>query len=374
MTKLLALPCALVLGACGPGHDKSVPGTALPASSPDALAKALRLNTEAFNVIAARFLFAPDDPLRVSQDALNAYLTSLDPWSGYLTRDEYARYRAVNDGGFGGIGMELERLRNGDTICYPQPLGPADKAGIRTGDTLVSIDGAAVRGKPLALVAALVTGREGTPVELVVAGADGAQRSVRVVRAHIDAPDVTESDEGGLHVLKIARFTSGTRSLVTAALKGSDPKKPVVIDLRGCGGGSFYAALDIAMLFLRKGAPIVTVTERGGAHVYVSTRTPDRGPPPIFIWQDAHTASAAEVLTGALVDNGLAVSIGELSAGKGTRQDVVELADGAALILTTGTLSTPHGLAFDRRGLAPMRPLPHSSDTATYARATLASQ
>ncbi|WP_158511013.1 S41 family peptidase [Paraburkholderia caribensis] len=374
MTTLLALPFALLLGACDQGHDSPRAGAAPPASSPDALAKAARLNADALGVIAARFLYAPDDPQQVSQDALNAYLSARDPWSGRLTRDEYARYRAVNDSGFGGIGIELERLRTGDTICYPEPRGPAEKAGIRAGEALVSIDGAAVRGKPLALIAALATGREGTAVELVVAGADGAQRTVRVVRAHIDDPGVIESDEGGLHVLKIARFTTSTRSLVAAALKGWDRHKPVVIDLRGCGGGSFFAALDTAMLFLRKGALIVNVTGRGGTHPYASTRTPDPSPHPLFIWQDAHTASAAEVLTGALVDNGLAVSIGEQSAGKGTRQDVVELADGSALILTTGTLSTPRGFAFDHRGLTPVRPLAPSSDTAAYARATLASQ
>ncbi|SIT43355.1 Carboxyl-terminal protease [Paraburkholderia ribeironis] len=373
-TTLLALPFALVLGACGPGRDKPIASTASPASSPDTLANATRLYDDALNVIAARFLYAPADPQRVAQDALNAYLTSRDPWSGRLTRDEYARYRAVNDGGFGGIDMELERLHDGDTLCYPEPLGPAAKAGIRAGETLVSIDGSAVRGKPLALVAALATGREGTPVELVVAGADGARRPVRVVRAHIDHPDVTESGENGLHVLRIARFTTSTRSLVAAAIKGWDAKEAVVIDLRGCGGGSFFAALDTAMLFLKEGAPIVTVTERSAARAYASTRTPDFGPRPIYIWQDAHTASAAEVLTGALVDNGLAVSIGEPSAGKGTRQDVVELADGSALILTTGTMSTPRGFAFDSRGLAPTRPLAHSSDTAAYARATPASQ
>lgn len=373
-TTLLALPVALVLGACSPERDKPAPGTALPASSPDALTKASRQYAEVLNVIAARFLFAPADPKQVSQDATNAYLSSRDPWSGYLTRDQYARYRSLNDSGFGGVGMELERLRNGDTICYPEPLGPAEKAGIRAGDTLVAIDGAAVRGKPLALLAGLVTGREGTPVELVVAGVGGTPRTVRLTRAHIDDPGVSESDEDGVHVLRIVRFTSSTRSLVAAALKGWDAHKPIVIDVRGCGGGSFYGALDTAMVFLKKGAPIVSVTGRVGTQAYASTRAPDLGPHRMFIWQDAHTASAAEVLTGALVDNGLAVSIGERSAGKGTRQDVVELADGSALILTTGTLTTPRGFAFDARGLTPMRPLAPSSDTAAYVRATLASQ
>ncbi|EDZ97390.1 peptidase S41 [Burkholderia sp. H160] len=371
----LALPIALVLvGACEPARNSPDASPASAAPAPDRLTKASQLYADALDVITTRFLFATNDPERVTRDALDAYLAAHDAYSGRLTRGEYARYRDMNESGFGGIGMGLERLRDGDTICYPDPRGPAERAGIRDGERLVSIDGARVRGKPLALVAALATGREGTPVELVVRGADGAQRQVRVVRAHLDGPSVTEYDEGVLHVLKIPSFTGSTKSHVAAALAGWDKDKPIVIDLRGSGGGSFFGALDTAMLFLRQGAPIVTVTDRTGAHTYTSTRPADFTPRPLFLWQDGHTASAAEVLIAALVDNGLALSIGEPSAGKGTRQDVVALSDGSALILTTGYLSTPRGLAFDHRGLAPMRALPPSSDTAAYARATLASQ
>jgi carboxyl-terminal processing protease len=368
-----ALPLAVLLGACDP--PASPPEAAASAASASGrMTTATRRYADALNVIATRYLYATDDPERVTQDALDAYLAAHDAYSGLLTRDEYARYRKLGEGGFGGIGMELERLRDGETICYPATGGPAGRAGIRDGERLVSIDGAAVRGKPLALVAALATGREGTPVELVVAGADGAQRQVRIVRAHQDEPRVTEYDEGTLHVLKIPAFTTTTKSLVAAALAGWDKSKPVVIDLRGCGGGDFFAALDTAMLFLRPGAPIVTVNGRAGARAYTSTRETGTTPRPLFLWQDAHTASAAEVLIGALVDNKVAQSVGEQSAGKGTRQDVVEMADGSALILTTGYLSTPHGMAFDHRGLAPMRAVPPSSDTAAYARATLAGQ
>ncbi|WP_429556621.1 S41 family peptidase [Paraburkholderia youngii] len=371
----LTLPIALLLvGACEPARNSPDASPASAAPAHDRLTKASRLYADALDAITARYLFATNDPERVTRDALDAYLASRDAYSGHLTRDEYARYRELNESGFGGIGMGLERLRDGGTICYPAARGPAERAGIRDGEQLVSIDGASVRGKPLALVAALATGREGTPVELVVSGADGSQRQVRVVRAHLDEPSVTEYDEGVLHVLKIPSFTNSTKSLVAAALAGWDKDKPIVIDLRGSGGGSFFGALDTAMLFLGQGAPIVTVTDRTGAHTYTSRRIADFTPRPFFLWQDGHTASAAEVLIAALVDNGLALSIGEPSAGKGTRQDVVELSDGSALILTTGYLRTPRGLAFDHRGLAPMRALPPSSDTAAYARATLASQ
>jgi carboxyl-terminal processing protease len=360
---LITLLVALMLGACKPE----------PKAPSDAITNASRVYTEALDAISKRYLFATDDPAQITQDALNAYLAAHDAYSGRLTRDEYARYRQLDTSGFGGIGMDLERLRNGDTLVFPATLGPAGQAGIRAGEQLVSVDGQAVRGKPLALIATLATGREGTPVNLIVTGADGARRQVRVVRAHIDDPSVSESDVNGLHVVKIAHFSGATKSYVAAALKGLNAGQPLVIDLRGCGGGSFFAALDIAMLFLAKGAPIVTVNTRAGKEPYASTVDTHFAPRPVFVWQDAHTASAAEVLTGALVDNGLARSVGAQSAGKGTRQDIVELADGSALILTTGTLSTPRGFAFDQRGLAPTRTLAPSSDTAAYARATLSS-
>jgi carboxyl-terminal processing protease len=384
-TILLAVAAALLLGACGPkpddaaqsgagASDASDASNASNASNAAGLAAATQLYAGALEAITTRAVFAPADPVRVTGETLNAYLASRDTYSGFLTRDEYAKYRALGDAPYGGVGMELARRRNGDTLCYPYPLGPAGKAGIQTGDRLISIDGASVRGKPLALLAALVTGREGTQVELVVAGSNGLARRMSIERARVDEPNVTEYTAGALHVLKIASFTLGTRSQIELALSRQASGQPLVVDLRGCGGGNFFGALDTAMLFLKKDMPIVTVTGRDGAHLYASTLKTNPPPRTVFVWQDANTASAAEVLIGALTDNGLAVSIGTLSAGKGTRQDIIELQDGSALILTTGYLSTPRGFAFNGRGLVPMRALPADADTAAYARATLPSE
>jgi len=193
---------------------------------------------------------------------------------------------------------------------------------------------------------------------------------VSVTRARVDAPAVSESSIDGQRVIRLASFTPNTRSEVEFAVQRWDRNQPIVIDLRTCGGGDFYAAVDTAMLFLPKGAPVVTVRGREGARLYSSTLV--KGPPrqAVFLWQDEATASAAEVFIGALTGNERAVSIGTVSAGKGSRQDIVELADGSALIMTTGYLLTPRGFAFNGHGLPPMRPLKADADTAAYARAT----
>ena len=124
------------------------------------------------------------------------------------------------------------------------------------------------------------------------------------------------------------------------------------------------------MLFLRRGEPIVSVSRRAGTQRYASTIDGPAFAQRVFVWQDEHTASAAELFIGALTDNDRATSIGRTSAGKGSRQDIVPLRDGSALILTTGYLSTPHGLRFDGRGLTPQRPVAASADTSVYLRAS----
>ncbi|SAL27853.1 hypothetical protein AWB65_01638 [Caballeronia humi] len=364
------LATALLAGGCSQPVDDNGehrPADARAASGTDA---ALRLYTDALSVITQRAAFATADTRQVVARMLTDYLGAEDPYSGFMTRDEYAKYRALSKGSYGGVGMDLERRHSGETICYPYARGPAELAGVRAGERLVSIDGTLVAGKPLPVLAALATGAQGSPVLLQIADASGATRRVSVTRSRVDAPALTLDTVGSLQVIRIARFAPSTRSEVEAALARWDAKHPVVFDLRGCGGGDFYAAIDTAMLFLDKGLPIVTVSGRDGARLYSSTldRTPRPHTP--YLWQDEATASAAEVFIAALTGNERGVSIGTQSAGKGSRQDIFELADGSALILTTGYLTAPRGLAFNGRGLAPMKALAAGAGTAAYASAT----
>lgn len=330
---------------------------------------ALRLYAEALAQIDAQAVFGSSDATATVGKTLAAYLSSQDPYSGLLTRAEYAAYLATQREGYAGVGAELERRHDGDTLLYPFPDGPAARAGISAGDRLLAVGGVPVKGKPLAVLGAWVTGQPGTRVTLDVSGRAGGSRRVDVTRERVAQPDVSATAMGRARVLRLSRFTAATRASVEALLARTGTT-PLVIDLRGCGGGDFHAAVDTAMLFLQRGEPIVTVSRRSGEQRYTSTIDGSPLAQPMFVWQDEHTASAAELFIGALTDNARATSVGRTSAGKGSRQDIVPLHDGSALILTTGYLSTPHGLRFDGRGLTPQRPVASGAGTSVYLSAS----
>jgi carboxyl-terminal processing protease len=140
---------------------------------------------------------------------------------------------------------------------------------------------------------------------------------------------------------------------VRQALKSWERDIPIIIDLRGNGGGDLHAAIDSAMLFLKEGKKIVSVETRIGTMDYESKAAAVDLTTPIYLWQDEGTASAAEVFIAALTDNDRAVSIGKWTAGKGTKEEIIELSDGSALILATGILQTPRGSRYQGKGLKP---------------------
>lgn len=335
---------------------------------------ALQLYAQALSLISTKAVFARGDPVQIVGETLGDYLSAQDPYSGFLTRDQYVAYLAVRNGHYSGIGADLERRHDGTTLFYPYPQGPAARAGIRSGEQLLAIDGQRVSGKPLALLAALATGQAGTQVRLQIADARGAVRELSVTRETLDAAPVSDYTVGDMRVLKITDFTSSTLSDVKATLSRWDRNVPVIIDLRDCGGGDFYTAVDTAMLFLTSGMPIVSVIQRGLTQTYTSTTAGLALAQPVFLWQSEHTASAAELFIGALTDNGRAISVGRTSAGKGSRQDILPLGDGSALVLTTGYLVTPQGVRFDGQGLAPQRPVVDGATTTIYLQATVAAE
>jgi carboxyl-terminal processing protease len=335
---------------------------------------AVQLYAQALSLIGAQAVFVGGDRVRIAGETLGAYLSAQDPYSGFLTRDEYSAYLATRDGHYAGVGASLERRHDGATFFYPDAQGPAARAGIQSGGQLLAIDGQRVKGKPLAVLAALVTGKAGTQVLLRIADARGAVREVSVTREMLNVPPTSEYSVGGARVLRLTDFTAATPSDVKGVLSRWDRSMPIIIDLRDCGGGDFYAAIDAAMLFLVSGMPIVSVIRRDGTQAYASTTAGLALTQPVFLWQSAHTASAAELFIGALTENGRAISVGRTSAGKGSRQDILPLANGSALVLTTGYLVTPHGLRFDGQGLDPQRPVADGAATAIYLQASVATE
>jgi len=302
---------------------------------------------------SAVFLESTESVQELSALTLKAYLAQEDPYSDFLTSKEYTRFKEAGSQAYAGIGLDIEKQRNGDVICYPIPSGPAARAGVQRGERLLALNGVPIKGKSIPAVMALAAGAAGTEIILELEDGKGLRRQLALTRALISFPAVSEYTYRSLQIAKLANFTPGTRKDLDYMLSGWSKTSPVIIDLRGCGGGDFYAAVDAAMLFLKRDEPIVSVKTRSGTQSYSSTTDPISGMGKVFLWQDDLTASAAEIFVAALVENGRATSIGRPTAGKGTRQDVIELTNGAALILTTGYLITPRGVHFDGQGLAP---------------------
>jgi carboxyl-terminal processing protease len=316
---------------------------------------AIRQYVEALTHIrqSAVFLKPTESVQELTALTLKAYLGQEDPYSDFLTSEEYARFKDAGSQVHAGIGLDIEKQRNGDVFCYPIPNGPAARAGVQAGERLLALNGIFVKDKSIPAIVALAMGRTGTGITLELEDHSGARRQVTVTRSLISFPAVSEYTHHSLQIAKLASFTPSTRKDLDYMLSGWSETSPVIIDLRGCGGGDFYAAVDTAMLFLKPDEPIVSVKTRSGTQSYSSTTGPISRMGKVFLWQDGLTASAAEIFIAALVENGRATSIGRPTAGKGTRQDIIELTNGSALVLTTGYLVTPRGVQFDGQGLAP---------------------
>ena len=308
----------------------------------------------------------------ILRDAIKSYLPTLDPFSAYLSREEYLEFKESLNEKYVGIGMEIDKTAKDEFVCLPYPGSPAEQAGIKTGDRLKSIDGIPLKGKSLFTVAALARGQIGTSIALVVITGNGIEKAVNLVRSKVKIEAVSRQWLGNFGVINILSFTKNTKGEVKSIINDWEKKKPIIIDLRNNSGGDLYAAIDSAMLFLEKAKPIVTVKSRSELKTYESTNRAVNLTSPLYLWQNESTASAAEVFIAALTQNHRAVSIGKTTFGKGTKQDILELSDGSALVLTTGYLLTPNGTEYQGRGLAPTYPLekehPQTEDYLTRLR------
>ncbi|TXS55404.1 S41 family peptidase [Streptomyces sp. t39] len=274
-----------------------------------------------------------------------------DRWSAVYDSKEYEEFENALDGEYTGVGLGARRTRDGGVeVSRVQPGGPADRAGIRPGDRLRTVDGQEVVRRPVTEVVGLLRGDVGSRVTVGLER-DGRQRTADLVRARLTTQSVTVRRLDDAVVIKVDAFTKGTGARVREAVRGAPKGAGVLLDLRGNAGGLVAEAVTAASAFL-DGGLVATYDVRGDQQALYAEAGGDTARPLVAL-VDGGTMSAAELLTGALKDRGRAVTVGSRTFGKGSVQMPSRLPDGSVAELTVGHYRTPAGHSVDGRGITP---------------------
>lgn len=288
--------------------------------------------------------------------AVQGMLNALgDRWSTYYDPSQYASFEDVLDGRYSGVGLWVRRMANGSVVITSvQPRSSAAAAHVRVGDTVVAVDGRPVVGNSVAQVVAALRGPVGSTVAVEIRHGSAA-RHLTLRRTDVVDGDVTVDNLApGIVRIRVAAFTRGVGRQVQQAvdrLPGTGTTG-VVLDLRDDPGGLLDEAVSTASAFL-DGGPVVSYVRRGEATRRLDASKDGDTTMPLVVMINGGTASAAEVVAGALQDRGRAVLVGSQSFGKGAVQEPSKLPDGSGVELTVGHYVTPSGRSLDGIGIDP---------------------
>ena len=338
-------PFLLVLGIYLGGHPSDLPGFARSALVGD---DDIRVVNQALDRISSDY-YRPLRRSRLADDAIAGVVARLnDRFSTYLTPSEYREYVTQSDAHFSGVGMQVRQDPRGLLIVDVYPSSPAARAGLAAGDRIVSVGGRSIAGLADTRSRALIKGREGTAVTLGVLRG-GHTRSVSVTRADITIPVVASSVRvvhgHRLGEVALETFSAGAHGEVRQAVDRllRQGARGLVLDLRHNGGGLVEEARLVASIFLADGVIVTTRGRTQPTEVLTAAGNAIPASVPMVVLVDGQTASAAEIVTGALQDHHRAVVVGTHTYGKGVFQEVEPLSNGGALDLTVGQYFTPNG-------------------------------
>ena len=338
----LLVPVALVLGIYLGGHPDTLPGGVRNTLVADSQG---RLYDEALGILQ-RDYYRPVDRGALFDDSLDAVIKSLhDRFSNYFSPRDYADFSQVTDGSFEGVGMTVEQDPKGLRVISVYAGTPAAKGGIHPGDLIVRVDGRSLAGVSSEEATARIKGRAGTTVELTVRSR-GQERGVRLQRQKVQIPVVRSAmKRGDVAYVRLASFTAGAHGQVKDAItrlldRGA---KGVVLDLRDNGGGLLDEAVLVSSIFLPDGTVVSTKGRSRPEHTYDATGGAISTKIPVVVLVNRQTASASEIVTGALQDRHRATVVGTRTFGKGVFQEVERLSNGGALDITVGEYFLPSG-------------------------------
>ena len=320
----------------------------------------LRTFTEVFSKIKSDYVEEVADK-KLLEDAIGGMLAGLDPHSTYLDPEGYKDVRIGTEGQFGGLGIEVTMENGFIKVVSPIDDTPAARAGLKPGDLIVRLDDTAVKGMSLSEAVKLMRGKPGSNITLtVVRDGESKPLKITITRAVIKIRSVkSRLLEPGYGYIRITQFQANTTknmksSLSKLAKENGGKLKGVVLDLRNNPGGVLNAAISVSDAFLKKG--IIVYTE---GRVADSKLTFEAQPDevlegaPLVVLVNGGSASASEIVAGALQDNGRAVIMGTKTFGKGSVQTIMPMSNGGALKLTTARYFTPSGRSIQATGIEP---------------------
>jgi carboxyl-terminal processing protease len=295
----------------------------------------------------------------ITYAAIAGMLSSVkDKYTTFLTPAEYKMLNEGLDGGnFSGVGIAIRIDEKTKELIVNEviPGGPAEKAGLQAADAIVQIDGKPTKGLTSEQDAKLLRGEKGTQVRLTIERAGAEIPVIAVTRDIIHQPSVyAKLLDNGIGYARLSVFGSSTADELTAALSKleSQGAKAYVLDLRDNGGGYLNAAIDVSSKFIASG-PIVSVESRGGSDTQYDAENTAIPPKPLAVLVNKYTASASEITSGAIQDDGVGALIGEKTYGKGVVQTIHPLRDGSAVKITSARYLTPKGRDINLVGIEP---------------------
>ncbi len=355
-TGILGLVGVLVLAALvGAGLFALVSSDRAVGSGGGQAAEDLAPLIEIYESLNEQAVDAPDSDALL-RGAIDGMLEEVeDPYARYFPAGDFDEFSASLDGTFSGVGLMLEETPEGSVIVSVLEGTPADTAGIAEGERIVSVDGEDVADQPLENIVAKVKGDPGTSVVLGLDGGDAGARELRITRAEFDVPIVvTETLDGDVGYIELRQFVDGAGEQVREAVATmmNDGAAGIVLDLRNNPGGLLNEAIGVASVFIEDGA-IVSVEERGGTSETYEAVDDAFEDVPLVVLVDDHSASASEIVAGAVQDAERGPVVGESTFGKGTVQTIAQLSDGSGVKFTTARYSTPSGDSIEGVGVTP---------------------
>jgi len=337
----------------------------------------LRAFTEVFGRVKSDYVEAVDDKKLITE-AINGMLTGLDPHSAYLDQEAFRELQVGTQGEFGGLGIEVGMEDGFVKVVAPIDDTPASRAGIKSGDLIVKLDETSVKGMTLNDAVKRMRGRPNTQITLTIVR-KGEQKPIvtTLTRAVIKIQSVkSKLIEPGIAYFRVSQFQEHTgetlaRSIETLFKQNQGPMKGIVLDLRNDPGGLLNGAVAVSSAFLPSGALVVYTdgrTEDARMKLqatpenylrgrlkddYIRKLPPETKTVPMVVLVNSGSASASEIVAGALQDHKRAVIMGQQTFGKGSVQTILPLGNNTAIKLTTARYYTPNGRSIQARGIVP---------------------